>query len=265
MHDWRGAVRERLAPLRLPAQQEADVVEELSQELEERHASAMRGGQSAEEAAAAVSRELAADTFSTEIRAALATPPPAPPADAGLSPDGGGLLGGFREDLRYAVRLLVKNPLFTLAAVVSLGLGVGANTTIFSLVNEVLLHPFPIQEPARVVSFFTTDAKNKDRFQSFMTTSYPNYKDYREQAASVFSGMTASAFTPLSLTSGGDPEQIFGELVVGNYFDVLSVRAALGQTFSFTPAEDEQVGAHPVVVLSHGLWSRRFGANPALV
>ena len=144
----------------------------------------------------------------------------------------------------------------------SLGLGVGANTTIFSLVNEVLLNPLPIHEPARVVSVFTTDAKNKDRFQSFMSTSYPNFKDYREQSGQVLSGMAATLFVPLSLTSGGEPEQIFGEMVTGNYFDVLGVRAAVGQAFSFTPAEDDQLGAHPVVVLSDVEEARR---EPAVV
>src|SRR5205085_6770963 len=97
----------------------------------------------------------------------------------------GGVSTGLREDLRYAARLLVKSPLFTLAAVLSLGLGVGANTTIFSLVSEVLLRPLPISDPARVVSVFTTDAKNRDRFQGFMQMSYPNFRDYRDRGASV--------------------------------------------------------------------------------
>src|SRR5258707_1383468 len=124
------------------------------------------------------------------------------------------------------------------AFVASLGLGVGANTTIFSLVNEVLLHPLPVHDPSRLVSVFTTDAKNRERFQGFMATSYPNFRDYREQADNVFSGVAATVFAPLSLTSGGTPEQVFGEMVTGSYFDVLGVRAAIGQTFSFTAAED---------------------------
>jgi predicted permease len=265
MREWRDALRERLAPLRLDPHQEADVVEELAQELEERHARAVREGQTVEEADALVSRELGSESFSAEIRAALQAPPSRPSPDAGLAEGSSGAFSGFREDLRYAARLLMKSPVFTLAAVASLGLGVGANTTIFSLVNEVLLNPLPVQEPSRVVSLYTTDAKNQARFQGFMAMSYPNFRDYREQTAQVFSGVAASLFVPLSLTSGGDPEQVFGELVTGNYFDVLGVRAAAGRTFSFTAAEDEQLGAHPVVVLSDGLWKRRFGASPAIV
>jgi predicted permease len=264
MPEWRTVIRERLPPLRLDPHQEADVIEELAQELEERHMRAMREGRTEDEADALVSREVGSDAFSAEIRAALASPAARTAPDAGLA-ESGPLFSGLREDLRYAARLLVKSPLFTLAAVVSLGLGVGANTTIFSLVNEVLLHPLPVHEPSRLVSVFTTDAKNRERFQGFMATSYPNFRDYREQAAHVFSGVAATVFVPLSLTSGGTPEQVFGEMVTGNYFDVLGVRAAVGQTFSFTAAEDQQLGAHPVVVLSGGLWKRRFGANPSIV
>jgi predicted permease len=265
MRDWRVAVRARLAPLGLDPQQEADVVEELAQELEERYGRAMREGHTVDEADAMVGRELGSDSFSVEIRAALKAPAPRPAADAGLAQASRGVLSGFREDLRYATRLLVKSPLFTLAAVASLGLGVGANTTIFSLVNELLLNPLPVQEPSRLVSLYTTDAKNRARFQGFMATSYPNFRDYREQTGQVFSGVAASLFAPLSLTSGGEPEQVFGELVTGNYFDVLGVRAAVGGTFSFTAAEDEQLGAHPVVVMSDGLWKRRFGASDSVV
>ena len=265
MRDWRRAVRDRLAPLRLDPHQEVDLVEELALELEERRARAVREGHTAAAADALVSRELAADAFSAEIQAALRTPAPRPAPDASLTPTRAGVLGGWGEDLRYAARLLVKNPLFTAAAVVSLGLGVGANTTIFTIVNAVLLNPLPVREPSRLVSIYTQDAKNQARFQGFMPVSYRNFRDYQEQAGHVLDGVAGSVFAPLSLTGGGEPEQVFGEVVTGNYFDVLGVRAVVGRTFSFTEAEDEQQGAHAVVVLSHALWKRRFGADPALV
>src|ERR1700687_3048742 len=185
MRDWRGAVRERLDPLGLDPHQETDVVEELALELDERHGRAIREGQTVDEADALGSRELGSESFSAEIRGALLGGPhratglkrPAPPLapGAGLTQAPGGVFRGFREDLKYAARLLVKNPVFTVAAVASLGLGVGANTTIFSLVNQVLLNPLPVQEPSRLVSVFTTDAKNRARFQGFMALSYPNF------------------------------------------------------------------------------------------
>src|SRR5450432_652469 len=213
MPDWRRAVGERLSSLHLDPYQEADLVEELGQELEERHARALREGHTAEEADAFVRRELAATSFTAEIRAALGSPASPPAVDEGLAGGSGNVFSGLREDVRYAIRLLAKSPGFTLAAVLSLGLGVGANTTIFSLVNEVLLHPLPVQDASRLVSVFTTDAKNQARNQGFLTTSFPNYRDYREQGGRVLSGATAYIFTPLSLTSGGEPEQVFGEVV----------------------------------------------------
>src|SRR5438045_4229880 len=172
MPDFRAAVRARLASLELDPHQEVDVVEELAQELEERHARALREGSTLAEADDRIRRELGTPAFAAELRAALPAPTPVSPPDAGLAPGRGRVSFGLREDLRYAARLLVKSPLFTLAAVLSLALGVGANTTIFSLVSEVLLNPFPIQDSQRVVPVFTTDAKNKDRCHAFVQMSY---------------------------------------------------------------------------------------------
>jgi predicted permease len=184
----------------------------------------------------------------------------------GWRPRPGGLFRGLREDLRYAARLLVKSPVFTLAAVASLGLGVGANTTIFSLVNEVLLNPLPIHEPARVVSVFTTDAKNKDRFQSFLDHLVPELQGLprAERAGPERHGGHA--------VRAPQPDQRRGAAADlrrdGDGQLLRRPRASAppsGQTFSFTTAEDEQLGAHPVVVLSDGLWRRRFGASPGIV
>jgi Acidobacterial duplicated orphan permease len=162
------------------------------------------------------------------------------------------------QDVRFGFRILLKSPAFTLVAALSLALGIGANTAVFSIINASLLKPLPVEEPERLASVFTTDAKNPGN----LPTSHLNYVDYRDQNQ-VFSGLLAYSFAQVSLTRGETTEPVFGLVVSGNYFDVLGVKAALGRTFM--PDEDKTPGAHPVVVLSHGLWQRSFGGDTNLV
>ncbi len=162
------------------------------------------------------------------------------------------------QDLRYGVRLLHRNPLFTIVAVISLALGISANTTIFSVFNAVFLNTLPVQDAANLVSVFTTDAKNTGQFLNFMPLSYPNYEDYRDQNQ-VLTGLVAQTFAPMSLTAGGEPERVLAAAVTGNYFEVLGVKAAIGRTF--LPEEDKVEGRDPVVVLGYPLWQRRFAGD----
>jgi len=162
------------------------------------------------------------------------------------------------QDIRLGFRILLKSPAFTLVAALSLALGIGANTAVFSIINASLLMPLPVEEPERLVSVFTTDAKNPGN----LPTSHLNYVDYRDQNQ-VFSGLLAYTFAQVSLTRGETTEPVFGLVVSGNYFDVLGVKAALGR--AFMPDEDKTPGAHPVVVLSQGLWQRSFGGDTNLV
>lgn len=166
------------------------------------------------------------------------------------------------QDLRYGVRLLSRNPLFTMVAVLSLALGISANTTIFSVFNAVFLYTLPVREPGRLVGVFTTDARNTGQFMDFMPLSHPNYEDYRDQNQ-VFSGLVAQTFPALSLSAGTEPERVAGAIVTGNYFDVLGLKAAAGRTF--LPEEDGVEGRNPVVVLSYQLWQRRFGGDRNLI
>jgi predicted permease len=166
------------------------------------------------------------------------------------------------QDLRYGVRMLFKNPALTAAAVLSLGLGIGANTTIYTLVNTVLLRPLPIRDGSGVLSVFTTDEKNKGGFNDFMSISRPNYEDYRDRNQ-TFTEMSARQGMALSLSGHGQPEQIVGEIVSGNFFSLLGVKPARGRFF--IPEEDKVKGASPVAVLSHGFWNRQLGADPAIV
>ena len=171
-------------------------------------------------------------------------------------------MNGLLQDLRYGVRLLFKSPTYATAAALSLALGIGANTTIFSVLNSVFLHPLPVAEPSRLVSVFTTDARNTGGFNDFLPTSYLNFEDYRDHAQ-VFSGLVAHQNIPLSLAQGGEAEQAAGEIVSGNYFALLGVTPTLGR--AFRPEEDRVGDVSPVAIISDGLWKRRFGSNPAIV
>jgi predicted permease len=155
------------------------------------------------------------------------------------------------QDLRFAMRILAKAPGFTAVAVISLALGIGVNTTIFSLINGALFRPLPrVKEPAALVWFRAP-------------ASYPDYEDFRDQN-DVFSGISSLSGTrEISLSRGGQPELVKGEFVSVNYFSVLGVDVSTGR--AFLPEEDRIDDAKPVVVLSHGLWRRRFGGDPNLI
>ncbi|MCA1591405.1 MAG: ABC transporter permease [Acidobacteria bacterium] len=161
------------------------------------------------------------------------------------------------QDLRYAVRMLLKNPGFTAVAVISLALGIGANTSIFSFVNAILLRPLPVAEPERLAFVYSGS-----RSDPYNVSSYPDYVDYRDKNE-VLSDLVAYSGINVSLNTDDQPEQISGLIVTGNYFDALGVRAALGRTF--LPDEDRTPGARPVAVIGHALWQGRFMGDPSIV
>src|SRR5215813_1492505 len=161
------------------------------------------------------------------------------------------------HDLRFGVRRLIKTPGFALIAILSLALGIGANTAVFSLVNIILFRPLPVSNPEEV---FSVSVIGKDG--QFAAFSYPNYLDFRDRNE-VLSGLLASRFMGLSLSRNGNNEKIWGNLVSGNYFDVLGVKPALGRTF--LPEEDKTRLSHPVAVISYSLWQTRFGGDRSVI
>jgi predicted permease len=161
------------------------------------------------------------------------------------------------KDIRYGARMLTKNPGFTAVAVLSLALGIGVNSTIFSLVNAILLRPLPVSEPERLVAVFS----GSEQFE-YSVTSYPDYIDFRDEN-DVFSGLAAHSTMSTRLTLEGSSEIVLGEVVTGNYFHVLGVEPAMGRWF--LPEEDETPDTHPVAVVSHGFWERRFGSDPSIL
>ncbi len=160
------------------------------------------------------------------------------------------------HDLRYGVRMLVKSPGFSLVAILSLALGIGANTAIFSLVDAVLLRPLPVADVASLVSISTTDQRNPGN----LPLSHLNFKDLRTGNA-AFTDMAAFTFSQVNYSAQTGSEQIPAQVVSGNYFSVLGTQPALGRAF----LPDEDVKATPVAVVSHGFWERSLGSDPSIV
>jgi len=169
------------------------------------------------------------------------------------------------QDVRYGLRMLAKHPGFTAIAVLTLALGIGANTAIFSLLNQVLLRRLPVRNPGELVILKSPGPKrghvwsDGDDSEIF---SYPLYKGLAKNTA-VFNGVIARYPFEASIASHGQTERGSGELVTGNYFDVLGVRPVLGRVLS--PADDDVQGAHPVLVLSHSYWTRHFGGDSGVL
>jgi predicted permease len=175
-----------------------------------------------------------------------------------------GLMETFWRDLRYTARVLRKSPGYALVAVLSLALGIGANTAIFSLVNQVMLRMLPVHDPAHLVVLHREDdlegTTTKDNYESVF--SYPMYRRLRDDGR-AFSGVIARAGAAVTILYHGNAESVDADVVPGNFFGVLGVKAAAGRLF--TPADDDAPMAHPVVVLSHSYWVKRFAGSPAAV
>ncbi len=162
------------------------------------------------------------------------------------------------KDINYGLRKLLKNPGVTLVAVVTLGLGIGANTAIFSGVNAFLMRPLPVPRATELIRPMEVaeDSELNDEM------SYPDFVDYRAQSSS-FAGLAAEDMVPAAIDTENQNDVIWGQVVSANYFDVIQVNPLLGRTFA--PDEDKTIGGSPVLVLSHGLWQRRFGSDRNIV
>jgi putative ABC transport system permease protein len=159
------------------------------------------------------------------------------------------------QDVRYAFRLLAKSPGFTAIAILTLALGIGANTAIFTVVNAVLLRPLPFQDPSRLVL-----VAEKSPYPT-ISTSYQNWLDWRDQSHS-FESVEAIRPSTIALTGGGQPERLTSQNMTAGIFPLLGVKAILGRTF--LPEEDRS-GGNPVVLISYGLWQRRFGGSREII
>ncbi len=256
MPEWKRKIRRQLAGLQLEPTCEAAIVEEISQHLDDCYAEWLASGATPAEAERHTLAELSGrELLARELRRVelqVAREPFIPETNWRYK-----MIAGLWQDLRYGARMLRKSSGFTLIAVVTLALGIGANTAIFSLVNTVLLRPLPVVQPERIAEITPLNPG-----ADFGVFSYPFYRDFRDKNE-VLEGLAAYRFVPMSLSRSGNNERLWGYLVSGNYFDLLGVRAVRGRMF--TQEEDRAPGAHPVAVVSYGSWQRRFGGDPELV
>ena len=252
MPDWRREVRARVGRGELPI----DVVEELSQHLADRYDELRAGGMTEEEARRLTLDELAGEeALVRHVRSARPAPPEPVPVGASR---GGSWWGSLAMDLRFGARLLRRSPAFTAVAVLTLALGIGANTAIFSVVNAVLLRPLGYTEPERL---FMVYQRADDPEAQRMRVSPLDFIDFRERTR-AFSGLAAHAGRGFTLTGEGEPELVITQMATAELFDVLGVEPMLGR--AFVP-EENTAGRNRVLILGHGLWQRRYGGDPRVV
>ncbi|MBV9035312.1 MAG: ABC transporter permease, partial [Acidobacteriaceae bacterium] len=267
MPDWKRIVQDRIAPLRLEPTAESDLVEEFSQHLEDTYRELRSGGTSEEEAYRSALAELD-ETYPLWTKSGrtqrMAKYDPVPP---GESRPGSLAWGHFLDilwrDLRYAARLMRKSTLFVLFVVLTLGLGMGANTTVFTVINTLILNPLPVPDSSGLAAVGLMKARSTSKSSAPLPLSYADLKDYqaRNRVFRSLAGYTSSR--PVTWQQAGTSEGMFSELVTGNYFSTLDLKPATGRFF--WPDEDTTPGAHPVAVMNYGTWQSRFGGAADII
>jgi putative ABC transport system permease protein len=254
MRNWKSLVRARLGHLPVDAARAGDIVDELAQHVAEHHAELVGSGVPDAEA---VERALAplADRarVAAEIARADRVRPSMPPPPAAAR---GNLFIDLARDARYSARMLAHAPGFTLVALLTLALGIGANTAIFSVVSAVLLRPLPYADPDRLVMVGERSPNGSPGNVGYMT-----FVDWRQRNHGFEDMALVRSWTP-TLVVNGEPERISGMRVSSNFFGMLGVRPAIGRDFA---AADDTPARWQTVILSDGLWRRRFGADPAAI
>ncbi len=254
MPDWKHDIRLRLASLNIEPAREDAITEELSQYLEDHYQELLSGGVTSAEAARLALAELSeGDLLARRLRRVerqVATEPIVPGSSRRA-----GALADLWQDLRYGTRMLVKTPGFTLIAILTLSIGIGANTAIFSVLNALLIRPpGGVTEPRRLV-LVTWE-------RTGLGPSYPDYLDYRDRNTCL-EGLATFGPTAVHLSDGGEASRIPAAFISGNYFDVLGVSAAMGRVL--VARDDGDAGADPVTVISYSLWKRAFNSDPGVV
>jgi putative ABC transport system permease protein len=239
---WFNILRDRLRALRQRETVIGEIDREMRLHLELQIDENIKAGMSTEEA-----REKAMRSFGNVNRA----------VDAAYDVKGGGLLETLSQDVRYGIRMLAKHKAFTSVAVITLALGIGANTAIFSVINELLLRPLPYRDAERIATLWEVSPEGRRQ----NTISRANFRAWRSQSTS-YEYMAAFSDQRFNLTGDGEPEELSIQLASTEFFKALGVDPLLGRTFA---PDDEPEGKPPVAVLSYGLWQRRFGGQSSTI
>jgi predicted permease len=269
MPDWGREVLTRLASLNLPPAREAEIVEEVAQHLEDRYQELVGGGATEDEARRVALEELSdEDLLARGLRRVEQEVKQEP-----IVPGGGGkgnFLASIWQDVRYGLRMLVKNPGFTAVVVLSLALGIGANTAIFSLIDAVMLKTLPVRDPGRLVLLNWTGETSSDMApvrsdsgsENEAPFSYPTFEELRARNQAFSSLFGFVSLRKANINIDGQTNLAEGELITGNYFSGLGVAPILGR--AITPG-DEKPSAPRAAVISYGYWSGQFGRSPVAV
>ena len=262
MPEWKHDVAGYLRELKLEPTREAEIVEEISQHLNDRYQELLSSGRSEAEARRAVLAELSSGAFTAQLRPVLRSAPACEPLAAG---EPAGLFGGLGKDLRFGLRQLRLGPGFALVAILSLALGVGANTAIFQLLDAIRLRTLPVRNPQQLadVKFVYVPHGRSGHFSSaFSNLTTAQWEQIRSQQQ-AFSRLAAWTATAVNLNRSGEARVVPALYVSGNFFQTLGVSAAAGRLLE--PADDERGCAAGAVDISYSFWQREFGGNPAAV
>jgi putative ABC transport system permease protein len=255
MIEWKDEIRKRTADLGLDPTREAEIVEELAQHLEDRYAELLQGGAKDNEASRVVLAELSKSTSWTRDLRRVERRVSQEPVVLGAKRRSN-MFESVWHDLRYGLRMLRRSPGFTAVAVLTLALGIGANTAIFSAVNTLLLRPVPVEGPDRLVFGFAL----REGFDPFGACLL-EYSAYRERGQS-FSSSAVAGPRSFNLIERGEPERVQGSAVLAEFFTTLGVKPVLGRGFT---SEEDRPGGPAVALIGYGLWQRRFGGDPNLI
>src|SRR5216683_4208242 len=256
MPDFRKIVKERIATLGLTPAAESDLTDELTQHLADQYQELRSAGATEEAAFRAATAELH-DLY--RMRAELARNqrlPKREPAQAG-DQQRGNFVADLWRDVRYTFRTMRKSPLFVVFVVLTLALGIGANTTVFTLIDNLVLNPLPVRNSSGLASVATAEVKSTLKSFTALPVSLANLKDYAAENE-VFDSLAGyTSPRTVTLNANGVSQRMFSELVTGNYFLTLGIQPARGRFF--LPEEDSTPGAHAVAVMNYATWQARFG------